>query len=169
MRMKRLALAVAIALVVSLMAGIVAYAATQSVTANVTVGQVLTLTLDRTSIDFGMVTAGTTDKQADNPVKATVQSPSFSYNVALSGTNLIGQTDPTKSIGINNMEYTLSINNGPPTAWATVPATSTIVAGNQLPTTGSGSTYTFGFRLDVPADTPAQSYQGTLTIEANTI
>ncbi|MQL51179.1 hypothetical protein GFC01_02650 [Desulfofundulus thermobenzoicus] len=169
MRMKRLAVAVAVALVVSLMAGIVAYAAIQNVTTNVTVGQELALTLDRTSINFGLVTAGSTGKPADNPVVATVQSPSFSYNVALSGTNLAGQTNPSQSIAINNMEYQLSINNGSPTNWAAVPGTSTVVANNQPATTGSGSTYTFSYRLSVPANTPSQSYQGTLTIEATTI
>ena len=169
-KIKRITAILLIALMVSLTAGIAAFAASETITATVNVGTGLTMTVDKTAIDFGTAVAGTTNvtNPPNSNVTATITSPSFNFSVSLHGTDLVGQTDAAQVIPISNMSYAVTPDGLTGTS-GTVSSTSTVILNNQPTTAAGGRSHLFEFSLDIPAGVSEQQYAGSVIIEASTI
>lgn len=145
---------------------------------NFTINTLVSIDLTQIPIDFGNTTIPVYNRSADNGTISTAQgydgdgvvegfpmivnnTGNVHVNLTISGTDLIGLTQTSYSIGVGNVTYDLDGTVATTTALAT---TTTEYATNVTSFGGTQDTY---FWIQIPQGLPSQFYQGNVTICAS--
>lgn len=147
---------------------------------NFTINTLVSIDLTQIPIDFGNTTIPVYNRSADNGTSSTAlgydgdgvvegfpmivnNTGNVYVNISISGTDLVGLTQTSYSIGVGNVTYDLDGTVATMTALTT---TTTEYASNVTSFGGTQDTY---FWIQIPQGLPSQFYQGNVTICASQI
>jgi len=158
-----------LATAISLLMLILPYAYAETVTVNVSVAPAITVTANYNTVNFGTLSAGTSDNEP-TPVNTAGEynftvSTNGNYKVEASGTDFTGTTS---SFAISNLKLdTNTTASNLAVGDAVALSTSTQTIDTNIPP--SATTNYHGYWLTIPSNQFAESYSSTVTITISNV